>query len=191
MMLKELILRTRSYRRFHQEYAISVDTLKELVDLARFSASGSNKQPLKFLLSYDAEKNAKIFPTIVSWKGMIPEWPGPKEGERPSAYIIILGDKEIMSSFGYDPGIAAQSIMLGATEKGLGGCMIGSMRKKDARNALNIPSQYDLLLAIALGKPKEKVVIETLSPGQNTNYWLDKDDSHHVPKRRLEDIIIV
>ncbi len=191
MMLKELIIRNRSYRRFHQEYAVSIDTLKELVDLARLSASGSNKQPLKFLLSCDAEENAKIFQLISRWKGLIPEWPGPKEGERPSAYIIILGDKEIMSSFGHDPGIAAQSIMLGATEKGLGGCMIGSMRKKDARNVLNIPSRYDILLAIALGKPNEKVVIETLSPGQDTKYWLEKDDSHHVPKRRLEDIVIV
>ena len=190
-MLKELILRNRSYRRFHQEYAVSIDTLKELVDLARLSASGSNKQPLKFLLSCDAEENAKIFQLISRWKGLIPEWPGPKEGERPSAYIIILGDKEIMPSFDHDPGIAAQSIMLGATEKGLGGCMIGSLKKKDARNVLNIPSRYDILLAIALGKPNEKVVIESLSPGQDTKYWLEKDNSHHVPKRRLEDIIIV
>jgi len=57
MMLKELMLRNRSYRRFQQEFAVSIDTLKELVDLARLSASGSNKQPLKFLLSCDAEKN--------------------------------------------------------------------------------------------------------------------------------------
>jgi nitroreductase len=191
MMLKELILKTRSYRRFHQEDEISMDTLKELVDLARLSASGSNKQPLKYMLSCDAEKNAKIFSTIARWKGMMPEWLGPKEGERPSAYIIILGDKEVMSSFGYDPGIAAQSIVLGANEKGLGACMIGSVRKKEAREVLKIPSRYDILLTIALGKPKEKVVLETLNPGQSTNYWLEKDDSHHVPKRRLEDIIIV
>ncbi len=188
-MLKELIRSNRSYRRFHQEHAISIDTLKELVDLARLSASGANTQPLKFLLSCDPEKNAKIFPLISSWKGQIPEWSGPKEGERPSAYIIILGDTEIRPSFGIDHGIAAQSILLGATEKGLGGCMMGSIKKEDARNVLNIPSQYEILLAIALGKPNEKVVIETLSPGQNTKYWLEEDGSHHVPKRRLEDII--
>ena len=189
-MLKELILSNRSYRRFHQEHAVDIDTLKELVDLARLSASSTNKQPLKFILSCDPEKNAKIFPLISSWKGQIPEWPGPKEGEKPSAYIIILGDTEIRPSFGIDPGIAAQSILLGATEKGLGGCMMASIKKEAARNVLNIPSQYEILLTIALGKPNEKVVIETLSPGQDTKYWLEEDNSHHVPKRRLEDIII-
>ncbi len=189
-MLKELILSNRSYRRFRQEHAIGIDTLKELVDLARCSASGSNKQPLKYILSCDPEQNAKIFPLISSWKGQIPDWPGPKEGERPSAYIVILGDTEIRPSFGIDPGIAAQSILLGATEKGLGGCMFGSTKKEDARKVLNIPPQYEILLTIALGKPGEKVVMETLSPGQDTKYWLEKDDSHHVPKRRLEDIII-
>ncbi len=189
-MLKELILSNRSYRRFHQEHAIDLDTLKELVDLARLSASGANKQPLKFLLSCDPEKNAIIFPLISSWAGLLPEWPGPREGEKPSAYIIILGDTEIRPSFGINPGIAAQSILLGATEKGLGGCMMASLKKEAARNVLNIPSQYEILLTIALGKPNEKVVIETLSPGQDTDYWREEDSSHHVPKRRLEDIII-
>ncbi|MFC2044074.1 nitroreductase family protein [Chloroflexota bacterium] len=189
-MLKDLILSNRSYRRFHQEHAISIDTLKELVDLARLSASAGNKQPLKFLLSCDSEKNAKIFPLISSWASLLPDWPEPKEGEKPSAYIIILVDTEIGLSFGIDSGIAAQSILLGATEKGLGGCIMGSIKKEYARNVLSIPSQYDILLTIALGKPNEKVVIERLSPGQDTKYWREKDSSHHVPKRRLEDIII-
>ena len=189
-MFKELVLGNRSYRRFQQEHVIDIDTLKELVDLARLSASGSNKQPLKYILSCDPEMNGKIFPLISSWKGGIPEWPGPKEGEKPAAYIIILGDTEISRSFGIDTGIAAQSISLGAAEKGLGVCMMGSIKKEETRTSLNIQPRYDILLAIALGKPNEKVVIETMSPGQKTNYWLDEDDSHHVPKRRLEDIII-
>ena len=67
---------------------------------------------------------------------------------------------------------------------------MGSIKKETARNALNIPSKYDILLTIALGKPNEKMVIETLSPGQDTKYWREEDSSHHVPKRRLEDIII-
>ena len=189
-MLRDLIQNNRSYRRFKQDHTISLDTLKELVDLARLSASGSNKQPLKFYLSCDPETNAKIFPLISSWKGAIPEWPGPKDGEKPSAYIIILGDTEVSPSFGVDAGIAAQSILLGATEKGLGGCMMGSIKKEETPKVLNLPSRYQVLLAISLGKPGEKVVLETLESGQDIKYWLDDDDVHHVPKRRLEDIII-
>jgi nitroreductase len=190
MALKELIINNRSYRRFRQDQMISIETLKELVDLARLSATSSNKQPLKFLLSCDPEKNAKIFSLITSWKGQIREWPGPTEGERPTAYIIILGDTKIRPVFGVDAGIAAQSILLGAAEKGIGGCMMGSIKKEETRTALSIPSNYEIALAIALGQPGEKVVVETMKPGQDTSYWLDEDDSHHVPKRPLEDLIL-
>ncbi len=46
------------------------------------------------------------------------------------------------------------------------------------------------LLVLSLGKPKGKVIIETLEPGGDFNYWRDKDGVHHVPKRPLDDIII-
>lgn len=187
-MFKNLVQRNRSCRCFYEDVPISIDTLKKLVDLARLSATSTNRQPLKFYLSCDREKNAKIFP-LLTWAGILPEWPGPSEGERPSAYIIVLGDTEVSKSFGIDHGIAAQTILLGATEMGLGGCIMGSL-KKEAQRLLNIPSQYEILLTIALGKPKEKVVIDTIKPGDDTKYWREKDGTHHVPKRRLEDIII-
>ena len=189
-MLKDLIRNNRSYRRFYQDTPITIDILKELVDLARLSATGGNKQPLKFFLVCDPNINANIFP-LLTWAGALPDWPGPSEGERPSGYILILGDNQISQSyFGVDHGIAAQSILLGATEKGLGGCMLSSIKKEEARKLLNIPPQYEILLTIALGKPKEKVVIDTLEPEQDTKYWREKDGTHHVPKRRLEDIIL-
>ena len=127
-MLKELVKRNRSYRRFVESETIGMDTMRELVELARFSATGGNQQPIKFMVSCDPEQNAKIFPTI-AWAASLKDWDGPVEGERPTGYIIILGDTEISNSFGVNHGIAAQSILLGAVEKGLGGCMIGSIRR--------------------------------------------------------------
>jgi nitroreductase len=189
MTLRELILKTRSYRRFYQEHAVDLATLRELVDLARKSASGSNRQPLKYVLSCDPERNAEIFP-LTRWAGALPDWPGPSEGERPSAYIIILCDTQIAKSAGVDHGIAAQSIMLGATEKGLGGCMIGSIDRPGLRALLGIPERYDILLLLALGKPKEKVVLEELGPGGDTRYYRDAEQTHHVPKRALNDILL-
>jgi nitroreductase len=109
-MLKDIIQRNRAYRRFYEDVPISSDTLKELVDLARLSATGGNKQPLKFYLSCDPERNHEVFALLMTWAGSLPDWPGPIEGERPSAYIIILGDTEVSQSFGVDHGIAAQSI---------------------------------------------------------------------------------
>jgi nitroreductase len=188
-MIRDLILKNRSYRRFYEEVGIKLETLKELVDLARLSASARNAQPLKYIHSCEPQRNSLIFPHLV-WATFLKTWPGPAEGERPSAYIIILGDTEISRSFGCDHGIAAQSIMLGVTEKGLGGCIIASIEKEGLRKALQIPTRYEILLVLALGKPKETVVIETVEDGGDIKYWRDSKDVHHVPKRPLDSIII-
>jgi nitroreductase len=189
-VIQDLILKNRSYRRFHQEFDIKLETLRELIDLARLSPSARNAQPLKYILSYDRQKKSLIFPHL-AWAGYLTGWSGPGEGERPSAYIIILGDTEISRSFGCDYGIAAQSIMLGATEKGLGGCMIASIDREGLRKALKISPRYEILLVLALGKPKEMVVIEAVGSNGDTKYWRDSKGVHHVPKRPLDDIIIV
>jgi len=188
-MIRDLILKNRSHRRFYQEIDIKLETLRELVDLARLSASAMNAQPLKYILSCEPQRNSLIFPHLVLGR-YLADWSGPGEGERPSAYIIILGDTEISRFVDYDAGIAAQSIMLGATEKGLGSCIIANIEKEGLHKALEIPPRYEILLVLALGKPKETVVIETVGPSGDTKYWRDSKSVHHVPKRPLDDIII-
>ena len=188
-MVKDLIMKNRSYRRFHENEPVSVDDLKELLELARCSGSGGNVQPIKFMLSCDPETNGKIFPHL-AWAGGLPDWNGPEEGERPAAYIIILGDTDISSGFGVNHGIAAQSILLGAVEKGLGGCMLGSIKRERVREELAIPERFEILLIIALGKPAEEICIEPVGKNGNIQYWHDQNGVHHVPKRDIEEIII-
>lgn len=188
-MIRDLILKNRSCRRFYESEKVNLKTLTELVDLARHSAATANLQPLKYILSCGKKKNGLIFPHL-SWAGYLKEWHGPVKGERPSAYIVILGDLSIVKEFGCDQGIAAQSILLGAVEKGLGGCMIGSIRRKKLREALNLPDQYDILLVLAIGKPREKAVIETVGADGDIKYWRDQEGVHHVPKRPLKEIIL-
>jgi nitroreductase len=188
-MLKELIKNNRSYRRFFQDEKIEIETLRELINFARLSPTGANKQALKFIVSNDSEKNRLIFNQL-AWAGYLKDWPGPEEGERPSAYIIILGDKEISNSFGCDHGIAAQSILLGAVERGYGGCMIGSIKREMLSQELHIPDRYEILLVLALGKPKETIVIEKIGEDGSIKYYRDKDNIHHVPKRDLDELII-
>jgi nitroreductase len=188
-MLLDLITKNRSYRRFDQQTAVSMDTLRELVNLARLSPSGRNVQPLKYYLACDPQVNQRIFP-LLGWAGYLKDWPGPIEGERPAAYIIILGDKNISASFGVDHGIAAQSIMLGAVERGLGGCIVATVHRQELIAELNIPDQFEVLLVLALGKPVEEVVIDPLGVDDDIRYWRDNRQVHHVPKRSLEEIII-
>jgi nitroreductase len=189
IMIRDLVMKNRTYRRFFQEVAIERRTLEELVDLARLSASAANLQPLKYNLSCEPQKNALVFPHL-AWAGYLKDWPGPREGERPSAYIIILGDTEVTQSFGCDHGIAAQSILLGATERSLGGCIIGTVQREKLCKVLDIPSRYQILLVIALGKPAETAVVETVGPAGDIKYWRDSEGVHHVPKRALDDIIL-
>lgn len=186
--LKELVLKTRSYRRFKESHSVDFELLKGLIDLARLSASATNKQPLKYLLFNTYEECQRIFPCL-AWAGYLEEWEGPAEGERPSAYIIILGDKMIADSFGIDHGIAAQTIMLGANEAGLGGCMIASVERTKLRSELRIPERYDILLVLALGLPAECIILEEIR-NNDIKYWRDDKDNHHVPKRPLSELII-
>lgn len=188
-MIKDLVIQNRSCRRFYQEVAIERETLEELIDLSRFCACGRNRQPLKYILSCDPERNAVIFPHL-GFARRFPDQPYPPEGERPPAYIVILGDKEIRATFGCDHGIAAQSILLGARERGLGGCMVGLIKRDELSKTLDITSRYEILLVLALGKPKEKVVIDPVGPDGNCKAYFDSDGVRHVPKRSLEDIII-
>jgi nitroreductase len=188
-MLKDLIVKNRSYRRFHQDFKIEKETLRELIDLARLSASAKNLQPLKYILSCDPEKNDLIFQQL-AWAGYLEDWQRPAEGEKPSAYIIVLGDTRISNEFKTDFGIAAQNILLGATEKGLGGCIIGSVVKTALRQGFDIALRYEIINVIALGKPKETVVVEDIEPGKDIKYYRDSENVHHVPKRGLDEIII-
>ena len=188
-MISDLVKANRSCRRFYEDQPVDLKTLEALVDLARLSASGANLQPLKYILSCEPQMNAEIF-SCLAWAAYLKDWPGPEEGERPAGYIVILGDSAISQDFGCDHGIAGQSMLLGARDKGLAGCMLGSINRKALRKILNIDSQLKILLVLAIGKPKEEVVIETVGPDGNIRYWRDAEAMHHVPKRALQEIII-
>jgi nitroreductase len=186
---RNLVRKTRSVRRFHEDRAVDRQSLVELIDLARLSASGGNMQPLKYILSCAASMNARIFPCL-GWAAHLKDWPGPREGERPAAYLVILGDTAIRADCDRDLGIAAQSIMLGAAAMGLAGCMLGSIDRRELQRILGPLHGLKILLVIALGTPREEVVIETVGSDGDIRYWRDAEGVHHVPKRRLEDIIV-
>jgi len=186
-MLKELVLKNRSYRRFYQSERISPVMLRQWVELARNSASARNSQPLKYILCTDETSNSLIFDQL-AWAGYLTEWSGPEEGERPAAYIVMLHDTTISTNYLCDDGIATQSILLGATEAGFGGCIIYSVNRKNLREILNLSEHFEIIQVIALGKPKEEVVLEEMKNGE-VKYWRDENQVHHVPKRTLEELI--
>lgn len=188
-MIEELVLKNRSYRRFDNSFNLSRENIEKYIDIARKCPSSGNLQPLKYFISTDNETNSKIFPCL-TWAMYLKEWEGPDAKEHASSYVIILKRSDTGKDANCDAGIAAQTILLCATEEGLGGCIIRSIDKKRLIQNLNLNEESDILLVIALGKPIEKVKMVDIDEGDSIVYWRDEENTHVVPKRKLNDIII-
>ena len=187
-MLKELVARNRSYRRFYQNERISEETLKEFVDLARMAGSTANSAQMFYARKTGAAFSKEMARSV---RVALKDWDGPEEGERPAAYIVILCDQSIAKNKMWDEGIAAQTILLGAAEQGFGGCMIGSINRSRLADVLRLDEErYSIGLVLALGKPKEQVVVVPIGEDGSTAYYRDENQVHYVPKRSLEDIIV-
>ncbi len=187
-MLKDLLIKTRSYRNFDRSVSIDRETLLELIALCRYTPATANRQPLKYAYAYKREDCDRIFPNL-AWAGYLAENKPPFEGNEPAAYILLCVDNEIMKEADVDVGICAQVIVMGAMEKGLGACMIGSIKKAEIVNIFSLPQNIVPRLIIALGAPNEKIVLTDVKNG-NIKYYRDADNTHYVPKRTLDEIVL-
>lgn len=186
-MIQELAQKNRSYRRFYQEKEIDWTLLTELVDIGRLTPSAANRQPIRYRLVCEPQENEKVY-ACLGWAGYYKDWPGPVEGEKPSGYILMVTPEHVSAE--WDEGIAGQTILLAAVEKGLGGCFIGNIQREKLAAALNLPQGYKIDLCLALGYPKEQVVLEEISGEGDYKYYRDENSTQHVPKKRLTDILI-
>ncbi len=189
-MMKELVYGCRTYRRFYEDVKISEEELKGLVDLARMTASTANSQALKYKIVNDPEGNGQVFETL-GWAAALSDWDGPEAGERPSAYIVIVCDNTLGKNKQWDEGITAQTIMLGATELGYGGCILGNVKRSRLAEVLDIDQErYSISLVLALGKPKETVKVVPVPEDGSVTYYRDEDGVHYVPKRSLDEVLL-
>ena len=188
-MIKDLILKNRSYRRYHENEPVPFALLEELVDMVRFCPSGRNAQPLRYRIVNTPEGTRDVFPHL-KWAGYLKDWDGPAPSERPAAYIIVCHENSIKGTVECDAGIALQSMMLGLAEAGFGGCIIGSIQRDGLRDALRLSPRLDILYVLAIGRPKEQVVLEDAKNENDIEYWRDDRGVHHVPKRPLKEILV-
>ena len=189
-MLKQLVQSSRSYRKFDHSATISMRTLEELVELARLCPSAANKQPLQFILSTSPADNDAIF-ACLKWAAYLTSWKGPAPSEQPAAYIIMVNTAKDWDFAKFDLGIMAQTMLLGAVEKGLGGCMIGALDREKLRSHFSLQPEMDVSLVLALGKPQEDVRIVDLPADGSIRYYRDEAGVHYVPKRSLSDLIML
>ncbi len=189
MVVSELVKKARTYRRFDESFSLSYATLRPVLNNLRYISSARNAQPLRYILSLNRQMNSRIFTTL-RWAGYLKDWDGPGEGERPVAYLVVMADRTIsQDNFVYfDAGIAIQTVMLQLAELELGGCTIAAIDKSALREILQIDERFEILCVIAMGKPKEKVVIVDVKNG-DIRYYRDEEGTHYVPKRSLDELI--
>lgn len=191
-MIKELVVKNRSYRGFNRQRRIQKDELLDMVDCARMTASHVNMQPFKYYIAWELEEVDRI-QRVTRWARGLPELQLPHPGMEPTGFIVILLDTDIHSSlqqFQKDCGIAAQTLLLRATEMGLGGCMIANFAAGSLKEILQLPDNLVPMFVVAVGEPSEQVVIREIDAGESVKYYRDKNDVHYVPKRKLEDVVV-
>lgn len=184
----EAITKRRTIRKFTQD-KIKKDDLIKLVDCARLAAYGANSQPLKFKIIDDSKTLDEIFPST-KWAAMLSDGT-PKENERPTAYIAVLGDMNLKASgmFEAEAGAAVTNMMLAAVEMGLGSCWLGAINREEIKKVLNLPEHLNVVYLLALGYPAQSSRAVDMKDG-DTKYFLDDTNTVNVPKRTLDEVLV-
>lgn len=188
-MLRFLVDNCRSIRTFDESRPVTRENLLHIIDIARKTASAANRQPLKYRIVTGEE--CKAVQPLTAWAGALPQLQLPPEGKMPTAFILICHDTTISSVTEFaamDVGIAAQTLVLGAAENGIGSCMIGSY-KAEISNVLGLPDNLVPRLLIAFGYPAETAIICQPKDGSVT-YFRDDAGVHFVPKRPLDEVVL-
>lgn len=189
MTLTELLQKTRSFRSFDRSVPVTREDLAELVGCVRFTPSSMNAQMLKFRPVTDAAECETVL-AATRWAGKLPQMKLPPTGHEPLSYLIICADLSVLPNadkFDTDVGIAAEVLMLAATERGLGGCIIGSFNR--AQIASLLPSHVVPKLVLAIGRPDEQVKLTDPAPDGSVTYYR-RNGIHYVEKRRTEDLLL-
>lgn len=183
--LGRLLLRNRSYRGYDSKFVVRDDQLRSIIETATLCPSARNQQVLRFrpVLSDEADKVLQH----IRLGGALPELHLPFPGTEPRAFVVICSTVEESKYVDIDLGIVAQSMLLRATELGLGGICIGAFDHAELRELLELP--YEPLLVLAIGRPAEHIELKECHEGDSLTYYRE-GDVHYVPKICLDDLII-
>lgn len=183
--LRSLLMRNRSYRGYDASFIVRDDQLRRIIEVATLCPSARNQQVLRFRPVMGEEARAML--QHIRLGGALPELHLPFPGTEPNAFIIVCSTIEESKYVDVDLGIVAQSMLLQATEIGLGGICIGAFDHEPLREMLDLP--YEPLLVIAIGKPAERIELKPCNEGDTLTYYRE-GGTHYVPKIKIDDLII-
>ena len=183
--LMRLWEKNRTHRSFDSAFKVREDQLRRIIEVATKIPSARNQQVLRFRPVL-ADEAHKLLPHI-RLGGALPELHLPFAGTEPRAFIVICSTVEESKYVDVDLGIVAQSMLLQATEIGLGGICIGAFDREPLRQRLNL--RYEPLLVLAIGRPAERIELVECSEGESLTYYR-REGTHYVPKIKVENLIL-
>lgn len=183
--LRRLLQHNRSYRGYDNSFVVREDQLRRIIEVATLCPSARNQQVLRFRPVLKDESDKVL--SHIRLGGALPELHLPFPGSEPNAFVVICSTVEESKYVDMDLGIVAQSMLLQATEIGLGGICIGAFDHEPIKEALNLA--YEPLLVLAIGRPKESIELVECHEGDSLTYYRN-NDIHYVPKLSLDDLIL-
>ena len=166
----EAIKSRRSIRAYTGD-EVSDETVKRLIDAARWAPSAGNIQPWEFVVVRDPVTKRRLSAAALD-QAFIEEAP---------IVIVVCADKD-RSGWRYgrrgvnlycleDTAAAMQNMLLAACALGLGACWIGAFREEAVEGILKTPKALRPVAIIPIGHPAEKPrVPQRRSIGEITHY---------------------
>ena len=151
--IHDLLASRWSPRSFDPEYILDDQQISTRMEAARWAPSCRGEQPWKFILFNKV--NATMFSQALNCLSVSnQDW-------AMDAGLLVLTctnrfyrhNQQENGYAHYDCGAAAENICLQATSMRLAAHQMGGFSKEKARDLTQVPSNYDILSFIAIGKP--------------------------------------
>jgi nitroreductase len=142
----EAVQQRKSVRAYTDE-PVSKEKLEKILEAGRLAPSARNTEPWHFVVVTDKEKR-KIL-SKGTYAKFLTQSP---------VVIVALGDKEASADwYAVDVSLAVENMVLTAQAEGLGTCCVGSFDEPEVHQLVKAPSNFEVLLLLAVGYPKEKL----------------------------------
>lgn len=192
--LNTLLVKNRSIRRYRQDFTVTEEQLRTIVEVNVKLGSAMNRQALRFrIVADDAEEdvNAASMDKVNALRDILFREPARPESAR--AYIIVYSTIPEERYIDIDLGISLQSMALKAAELGLNCLIKGNIDKEGLSSLFGTGDGLEPVAVLCVGKAAESVFLKPVPAGSSDEPDLKpytKEGVHYVPKLQMDTILL-
>lgn len=192
--LNTLLVKNRSIRRYRQDFVVTEEQLRTIVEVNVKLGSAMNRQALRFRIVTDdaeGEVNAASTDKVNALRDILFREPARPESAR--AYIIVYSTIPEERYIDIDLGISLQSMALKAAELGLNCLIKGNIDKDGLSSLFGTGDGLEPVAVLCVGKAAESVFLKPVSADSSGEPDLKpytKEGVHYVPKLQMDTILL-